>query len=289
MAKMIKNVALGIIVLAVAIVTMIYTRYQMLRHKTYAKSVVAISDDVAKADLRLGERIYAVRAGCIDCHGGDLAGREFINDGAMGVFHGANITPAFLKDWSDDDIAIAIRQGIHKDGRSLNGMPSMDYVGLSRGDLAALIKYIRSVPENATPTPAQKFGPVGATLGAFGKLPLAFPAEFLQGEIPFSDKPAEAPTVEFGRYLAQSCTGCHGADFKGGPIPGGDPNWPPALSLRLGDKPQWSESSFKRTLADGVSPTTGQPMRLPMPVELLKQFNDTEVQALWAFFSTLKD
>ena len=31
-----------------------------------------------------------------------------------------------------------------------------------------------------------------------------------------------------GKHLVQVCTGCHRSNLSGGPVPGGDPKWPPA-------------------------------------------------------------
>lgn len=41
-------------------------------------------------------------------------------------------------------------------------------------------------------------------------------------------------------------------------------------------------------IATGVSPTTGEALRPPMPVALLKQYIDDEVAALWEYLKMLK-
>lgn len=41
-------------------------------------------------------------------------------------------------------------------------------------------------------------------------------------------------------------------------------------------------------IATGVSPTTGAAIRPPMPIELMRQFNDEETTALWEYLSSLK-
>ena len=38
-------------------------------------------------------------------------------------------------------------------------------------------------------------------------------------------------TVANGRYVANMCIGCHGADLAGGKIPGGPPDWPAASDM----------------------------------------------------------
>jgi hypothetical protein len=38
----------------------------------------------------------------------------------------------------------------------------------------------------------------------------------------------------------------------------------------------------------GVSPTTKEKMRPPMPIWLLEKYNDQEIDALWMYLSSLK-
>jgi mono/diheme cytochrome c family protein len=40
-------------------------------------------------------------------------------------------------------------------------------------------------------------------------------------------------TVEYGRYLAAGCVGCHGAGYSGGKIPGTPPDFLPTANLTL--------------------------------------------------------
>lgn len=264
-------------------------RFSMNSAKTFPRpQLSALKEEMARADIKMGERIYRVRAGCVDCHGENLSGAKVMDDPAMGRIYGANITPFNLKSWSDEEIAGAIRYGIHKEGRSLRFMPSFDYVGLSLSDVAALVQFLRSVPEVKEPSHVNTFGPMAKVLSTFGQMPVMFPALVIDQSKGFSSKPAEEATVEFGRYLANSCTGCHGAEFKGGKIPGGDPAWPPAADIRLGAQAQWTEEAFKEMIQSGISPVTKAPLRPPMPVHLLKQMNVVEVRALWLFLKTVR-
>lgn len=253
----------------------------------YQSTDFAIRDIVASADVELGKRLYSVRVGCIDCHGEDHSGRMIMDNGAMGTIHGANLTPFNLKDWSDEEIARAIRYGIHKTGRSLQFMPSFDYQSLSLGDIAAMVAYLRSVPPVEKPIHVNSFGPVAKLLSTLGQMPIMFPAAHMDLAQGFGEKLEEGPTPEFGKYLAQSCTGCHGQELKGGKIHGGDPAWPEASSLRLGSNSIWTETTFVETIRSGVSPTTNMKLRPPMPVALLAQMNETEVKALWLYLSSL--
>ncbi len=277
--------ALLLIALAVGFVAF---RFSSLSGQAYAAPSFSIASDVAAADLALGKRIYSVRAGCIDCHGEDGAGAAIMDNGAMGSIHGANITPHALSSWSDEQIAAAIRYGVHKDGRSLRFMPSFDYQGLSKGDIAAVVAYLRSLAPVAEPSHPNSFGPVARALSSFGKMPIMFPAALIDQSQGFAEKPIEGPTAAFGKYLASACIGCHGEDFAGGPIPGGDPSWPPAGNSRLGANPAWTKASFETMVRTGISPTTGAELRPPMPTQLLRQLNDDEVTALWEYLKTLQ-
>ena len=70
--------------------------------------------------------------------------------GLPGSVHAPNITPdpeTGAGNWSDDQLARAIREGIGHDGRAL--FPFMPYLGLralSDEDLASIIVYLRSLP-----------------------------------------------------------------------------------------------------------------------------------------------
>ena len=288
--KTLRSLLLTIVALLLIVFLAINLRFSSLSDETHTVAhQFNITEDVAKADLALGERIFHVRNGCVDCHGEDLAGKLVVDDPAMGTIYGANITPFKLQDWSDEDIVRAIRYGVHPSGRSLRFMPSFEFTHLSRGDLAAVVKYIRSVPAVAKENHQNSFGPIAKTLSSLNKLPVIFPAKFINLAEGFQEKPSEEASYAFGEYLAASCKGCHGEEFRGGPIPGGAPDWPEATSLRLGSRLEWTEEAYQRFMTEGVSPSTGERPRLPMPVELLMQFNEVERKALWLYLSSLKE
>ncbi len=250
---------------------------------------IDIAREVRDATVVAGERIVQVRNGCTDCHGKDLAGGRVVDDPLVGTVHAPNITPAALRDWSDGEIAAAIRFGVGRDGRALVVMPSYEYQHLAREDLAAVIAYLRSVPAVERQAPPVQIGPLARLLHASGKLPTLLPAETLDLARGFDQKPHEAPTAAFGRYLAAgSCSGCHGAEFRGGPIAGGPPDWAPASSLRLGGDSRWTLQAFVSTMRDGRSALDGHALRAPMPVSVLRKMNDVELTALWQYLSTLQ-
>jgi mono/diheme cytochrome c family protein len=102
--------------------------------------------------------------------------------------------------------------------------------------------------------------------------------------------PATAPTVEFGRHLATTCTGCHGENLAGGPIVGGDPSWPPASNLTpdptgIGG---WSVAQFETALRRGKRPD-GRSLVAPMAevVPYARNLTGVELQALWTYLRSV--
>lgn len=92
---------------------------------------------------------------CMDCHtpwtekGVDktklgAGGNPF--KGPWGVSVSRNLTPTGLKDWSDSEIARAIREGKSRDGSALKPPMAFDwYRNIGDDDMKALIAYLRSL------------------------------------------------------------------------------------------------------------------------------------------------
>lgn len=288
MKKFAKKIGITFALLITVVILVVQVRFSLISNQTFKTYPISISEDVAHGDIKLGERIFQVRNGCVECHGKDLSGQKVMENGPMGKIWGHNITPFNLKSWTDEEIARAIRYGVHKTGRSLRFMPSFDFEGLSKSDLASLIAYLRSMPSVEKPNHDNTFGPIAKIMSVMGKMPVMFPALIIDQEKGFADKPPEGATPEFGKYLANSCVGCHNTNFTGGKIPGGDPSWPEAANIRLGANPMWTEIKFNEMIKTGISVNHGKPVRAPMPLPLLQQLNPTELKALWIFLSSLK-
>lgn len=147
------------------------------------------------------------------------AGQDMtILKGLPGSVHAPNLTPdpeTGAGNWTDDQLARAIREGIGHDGRALFPfMPYLDLRALSDEDLASIIVYLRSLP------PVRKARP---------KTELIFPVRYLIRDAP---RPLDAPVPEpdrstpakRGQYLVTigGCTECHTAQERGQPLPGLD-------------------------------------------------------------------
>jgi mono/diheme cytochrome c family protein len=287
--KILRNTLIAFAVVLILLVGISFFRFSQKANQSFGRPAFSIAAEVKTAEVALGKRIFTVRAGCVDCHGEGGAGVKVMENGAMGSIFGSNITPFRLSSWSDEEIAGAIRYGIHREGRSLRFMPAFDFVTLSKSDIAAVIAYLRTLKPVNQASHVNTYGPMARILAAWGKMPVMFPAFAIDQAQGFAAKPEEKLGREFGQYLAGSCVGCHGSNYEGGKIPGGDPAWPAASNIRLGARPDvWTESKFKAIILTGKSALTGEPIRAPMPVHLLKQLDDTEISSLWIFLSGLK-
>lgn len=279
---------LSLILIALGVVYVLSERRIAHRYDVAGHEVLVTEDSAA---VSRGEHVAYVR-GCLGCHGEGLAGGTFIDVPVVARLHTANLTRGeggvataytSTKDWER-----AIRQGVAPDGRALLFMPAHEFYPLSDDDLGALIAYIRSRPPVERSFPAQSVGPVGRGLFLSGKLKLV-PAELVDHEATRPVAPAPGVTPEYGRYLATTCTGCHGDGFSGGPIPGA----PPEMGIPLNVTPdtvtgigKWSEADFAKTIRTGVRPD-GVPLGKDMPVELFSHLTDDEVSALWSYLRTV--
>lgn len=240
------------------------------------------------ADAAQRGRHIALIRGCITCHGDDLGGALVIRDGAMGLVYGPNLTAGAggvgarlqVIDW-----VRAVRHGIAPDGHPLYLMPSEDYARMSDQDLGDIIAYASGVPPVARSVPPIRVGPVARVLLAFGQMRLA--AEQIDQQRTGSIAAvAAAVSPAYGRYLAQTCSGCHNPSFSGGKIAGGPPDWPPAANLTpAGDLKGWRESDFRRALRTGRRPD-GTEISEVMP-RVFAQMTDRELTALWMFLRGL--
>ncbi|PMY01837.1 c-type cytochrome, partial [Pseudomonas sp. GW460-13] len=93
-----------------------------------------------------------------------------------------------------------------------------------------------------------------------------------------------APTARYGGYVANACLGCHGPDFRGGKIPGGPPDWPPAADLRPvpgGAMSRYGQASaFIAMMRSGKRPD-GSAVSRVMPFDSFGRMNDTDLTALY--------
>jgi mono/diheme cytochrome c family protein len=240
--------------------------------------------------LARGKYLYEAR-GCVECHGANGAGRTVIDD-PMGLFvHGANLTTgksSAVLHYTERDWVRAIRHGVKPDGRPAFIMPSQDYNRFTDGDLADMVAYIRALP------PAEGTGteirlPLLVKL-VHGAGILKDAAEQIDHSAPPSTPVPVAATVEHGRYVAQTCIGCHGAKLEGGPIAGAPPDWPPAANLngdQAGPMARYQSLDQFKTMLRTAKRPDGSKVNSAMPFEALKLTNDTDIEAMFKYFKSL--
>ena len=291
MSRVLKILGYGIggllVVLAVA-ATIVYFSSNSRLSKTYAVSARPVAIPAGAAALARGKHLAMTR-GCNDCHGKDFAGNKVIEDGAMGRLHAPNLTRGKggrVASFSDEDWIRSIRHGVGPDKRGLFIMPAEEYQHFSDDDLGALIAFLKTLPAIDRERVPTSLGPVSRVLLATGKMKLA--AETIDHPNVRPASIAPAINAEYGRYVAASCTGCHGTNFSGGKIEVGPPNWPHSANLtphpdsRLG---KWTEAEFIKTLRTAKRPD-GSELNPVMP-RVFGEMDDVELKALWAYFKTL--
>jgi len=244
-----------------------------------------------QAAVLRGRHLVEARYACQHCHGDNLGGGVMIDEPAIGVVRGPNLTlgrggrPAnySMADW--DRI---VRHGIKPDGTGAI-MPSQDYFKMSDAELSDIVAFIRAAPAIDAQVPAPRFGPVGTVLLALGKLPIS--AERQEPTRAHPTRPPEtADNVQFGEHLTATCTACHRSNLAGGPMSFGSPDWPAAANLTphasgLGD---WTYDEFERALTQGVS-RDGHALREPMKsvVPAAQAMLPTERRAIWTYLRSI--
>ncbi len=289
--KILKGLAYGLagmLGLAVIAAATAYFASNAKLNRSYAVRVAAPRVPTDSAAITRGEHVATVR-GCRDCHGGDLGGNKVVEDGAMGKIYGSNLTRGrggLAADWNDEDFVRAIRHGIARDGRGLFLMPSYEYANLSDDDFGALLAYVKSVkPVDRERVPIT-LGPVARVLTAVGKIKLA--AEQIDHANVKAAQVVPGVTVDYGRYLAVGCIGCHGPNFSGGKIDIGPPDWPAASNLTphsSGRLAKWTEADFLRALRERRRPD-GSKIDPVMPA-VFGQMTDVELKAIWKYLQTV--
>ncbi len=234
----------------------------------------------------------ATRYGCTGCHGSDLAGGVMIDDPAIGVVRGPNLTSGKggrVGDYTMTDWDRIVRHGVLPGGNPAL-MPSEDFFEMADQELLDIVAYVRSRPPVDKQVPPPTLGPVGRLLVATGKLPLSAEAVGARVKDHRAAPPETADTVEFGAHLAATCVGCHRQNLEGGPMPFGPPDWPAAANLTPHPTglDGWSYEDFDRALTQGVS-KDGRPLGVPMSEVIAgtSAMLPTERKALWTYLKSL--
>jgi len=290
MSAWFKRIGLGLgllLVLGVALLLFANLLGERKRMRMVDVTVTGVPWATDAVGLERGHYLYRSR-GCAECHGPDGGGREFINDGKGMRLRGPNITSGGpVARYTAQDWERVIRHGVKANGHAVFIMPSEDFNRFTDQDLAAVIGYARTLPPRSggdavveLPLPVMALYGLGAIRDA---------AEKIDHSLPSAQPVATAVNAAHGAYVANMCIGCHGPGLSGGTIPGGPPDWPAAANLTPGEGSALvrygDADTFVAMLRSGKRPD-GSAIKV-MPFESLRELNDTDAHALYAFLKTV--
>ena len=198
----------GLVIVAYVVA---YVLSERILRRVYPVPTVAISLPTDPAAIAEGRRLATVR-GCFGgCHGKEAEGSVMFDQPMIARVVAPDLTAA-VRRYSDEQIAVIVRNGIRPDGRSVVIMPAETFGSMTDEDLGRIIAFLKSLPPVAGPGPSVSLGPLGRVGVAVGKFKTV--AQLIDDAVP----PPEAANQEaaFGRYLARTvCAQCHGTDLRG--------------------------------------------------------------------------
>jgi mono/diheme cytochrome c family protein len=244
-------------------------------NRTYTNPVPELSVVVTPEHIARGERFGHL---CASCHAPDtgaaMTGRDFLAEGGppIGDFSAPNLTPVHLAGWSDGEIVRAIREGVHRSGRSLLIMPSRFLRHLSDADVQAIVAYLRSLPAQGAETPPNRLNVLGAVM--------SLQAPIFEVQSPITEpvvSPPVGPTAAYGAYVSSfTCEICHGSNLLG------DPAFqaPPLVAIPLA----WDEQEFIEFMRTGSRPDGSSVDGEAMPWKDLSRLlsGDDDLRAIYA-------
>jgi mono/diheme cytochrome c family protein len=259
--------------------------------------------------LERGRYIATALSGCVYCHsqhdwsapgtpispGSEGAGEVEPYGGLPGRIVASNLTPdpeTGAGNWTDDQLARAIREGIGHDGRALFPMmPYTHFRKMSDEDVASVIVYLRSLP---------------AVRHELPKTEIIFPVKYLIRSAPepvtspVADDADTSDPVQRGAHLVYlaGCADCHTPQMKGEKVPGMEfagggtlsGPWGTVASANLTPDqsgiPYYDEALFVEVIRSGR--VKARPLSPIMPVMIYKNLSDGDLKDMFAYLRTLK-
>ena len=216
MRKWLRRAALGFVLLVSIAAAVVYAGSERILGKSYV-TIPAFKAD-ATGDAERGKH-WAAILGCSGCHDPTLHGNVIFPDSFLvGGLVAPNLTMK-RKQYDDAQLAQTIRFGIRRDGTGIWLMPSQAFYHLDDQDVADVIAFVRSVPDDDKVQPESTIGPVARwnlVTGVWQLVPELVPV----GAARLGDSP-HVDDLARGRYIATvACGECHGLDQKGNPEDG---------------------------------------------------------------------
>jgi mono/diheme cytochrome c family protein len=290
--KIVKRggLALGVLAIFIGIGTL-YAWWNTNRamNKVYDIDVVDVQIPSDSVRIANGKHIAHIR-GCVECHGRDLSGKAFADDAFFGRLMADNLTSGqggLGSIYSTKDWVRTIRHGVKPDGKTVIFMPAHEFTVLTKPDLEDLIAYLKSVPPVDHTLPENDLNMPIRVMYTLTGTPHLFPAELIDHKRPIDLEIDKSSPLVHGKYLATTCLGCHGENFKGGPIPGVPPEWPEAANISAdGYFSTHTYDDFKKVLRTGVNAEGRTLNGQFMPWPVFKHMTDDELQSLYAFLKS---
>ena len=266
--------------------------------RTYDVELAPVAVPTDAVSIASGKRYVEAVGACQVCHGQDLAGpvaeeckaapcTAFSDDPVFGKVMPTNLTSGrggIGGVFTDEEYVRAIRHGIGRDNKSLVLMPSEQFNKMSDADLGAMIAYLKTLPPVDNELEESVLGPLGRIIAVFGESLL--PAAQIDHNAVRAPSPVVEVSAEYGEYLAEVCTICHGERLTGSKVPGGDRADAP--NITTGGAPgSWTRSQFVDTMRSGMTPRGDLLDPRLMPWNRFNQMTDDELDALWLYLQSL--
>jgi cytochrome c5 len=250
--------------------------------------VPSVARSADPAVLARGRHLVESVGACANatCHGADLGGGRTFTMGPLATLSGPNISGARLDAYSDGELARLLERGVKKDGRGVLFMPVQSFGWLPPPDIAAIVSYLRTVPEVDRPNGPLSVTVLGKLMDRMGRADLDV-ASRMEAE-PAEAVPPAGPTAAYGELLGRACTMCHGEHLSGGPIPGAPSSMPVPLNLTpdTSGLREWSYEDFDRLMTTGLR-RDGKKLDPFMPLDAFSRYDDVQKRALWAYLTSL--
>lgn len=249
--------------------------------------------------LARGRYLAQSMMGCEVCHspkdwsqhgaptlqGAELTGQALPIPGFPGSIVAPNLTPdpeTGSGNWSDDQIARAIREGVkHDDTILFPMMPYSEYKELSDEDVASIVVYLRSMRPVRNPLPPTRVNfPVNYLVRSA--------AEPVLQPVP---GPNASDPLARGKYMVRLGCGCHSVNdnlgYAGGEHLAGP--WGDVVSANLTSDPSGisylTEATFITTLRTGY--VGARKLNSIMPFGQFKGLTDDDLKAIFAYLRSV--
>jgi mono/diheme cytochrome c family protein len=265
---------------------------------TAAAVALCATAAAAQPGVERGEYLVRGLMGCGNCHtpfgpqGPDMEkelGGRIVEETPDFTAFAPNITPGGrIADWSDEDLARAIREGLRPDGTIIGPpMPFAVYRHISDDDLASIVAFLRTVPAVEGGEPQSVYNiPLPPAYGP--------PIESVSA-------PEPGVTVEYGEYLARlaHCMECHSPLTPTGPDLGENLGrggfefhgpWGTVVAPNITSHDDglvgYTDEEIKTMITEARRPD-GSGMLPPMPYGFLAQMTPEDLDAIVLYLRTV--